>query len=98
MAMQKPRVAPEKRPSVMSATLSPCPDRKARAVVASISRIRAAARTLIADDQNLAFLVLLLRHGFEAEFSESKQRAGPEKVRFFMPATFTMAPSGARLP
>ena len=30
--------------------------------------------------------------------SPSKQRAGPENFSFSMPATFTIAPSGARLP
>jgi hypothetical protein len=30
--------------------------------------------------------------------SPSKQRAGPENFSSVMPATFTIAPSGARLP
>ena len=36
---QKPRVAPEKRPSVMSATFLPMPWPDSAAVVASISRM-----------------------------------------------------------
>ena len=36
---QKPRVAPEKRPSVISATLPPMPWPYSAAVVASISRM-----------------------------------------------------------
>ena len=60
----------------------------------------AAARALVADDEHLAFLVVAcLRRPSKHASSPSKQRAGPVKTSGrCMPATFTIAPSGARLP
>jgi hypothetical protein len=96
--MQKPRVAPEKRPSVISATLSPMPCPYSAAVVDSISRMPGPPLgPFVADDEHVAFLVGASRR-LEALFLavEHARRAGERS--FCMPATFTMAPSGARLP
>ena len=57
-----------------------------------------AVRALVADDQHVAFLVLLVLHRLEAGFFaiEAARRTG--ECKRSIPATFTMAPSGARLP
>ena len=58
----------------------------------------AAARPFIADDDDVALLVVVHSTASKASSSQSKQRAGPLKTWFCMPATFTIAPCGARLP
>ncbi len=64
---QKPRVPPEKRPSVISATFSPTPCPYSAAVVDSISRMPGPPlRPFVADDQDVAFLVVAVLHGGEA--------------------------------
>src|SRR5580765_2252382 len=65
--MQKPRVAPEKRPSVMSATLPPVP-----------CPVSAAVRALVADDEYVAFLVGAVLHRLETGFLavEAARRSG----------------------
>jgi hypothetical protein len=69
------------------------------AVVDSISRMPGTAfGALIADHQNLAFLVIRFVTALKQSSSESKQRAGPVNFSFDIPATFTIAPSSARLP
>src|SRR4051794_33221039 len=57
-----------------------------------------AARALIADDDDLTLFVGFLLDRLEGVPSRSKQRAGPVNFRLDIPATFTIAPSGARFP
>src|SRR5262249_57453970 len=45
-----------------------------------------------------AFWKVRLGRAGKASFSQAKQRAGPVNFKFDRPATFTIAPSGARLP
>ena len=67
--MQKPRVAPEKRPSVINATLSP-----GTLTIESgsgrqhFTHAGSTARAFIADDNDVAFLVIAIAHGLETLF------------------------------
>ncbi len=77
--MQKPRVAPEKRPSVMSATLLAHALAVERGAWSTASRAcRGRRGALVADDEHLAFLVGALLDGLEAGLFaiEAARRAG----------------------
>ena len=98
---QKPRVAPENRPSVINATFLPIPWPDSAAVVASISRMPgppAGPSFLMTMTSPSSYARSLI--AANASSSHSKTRAGPENTIWssVMPAIFTMAPSGARLP
>ena len=58
----------------------------------------AALGAFVSNHEDFAILIIALLHGGEASSSHSKTRAGPSNLRLAMPATFTIAPSGARLP
>ena len=65
----KPRVAPENRPSVTSATESPSPAPTIAAVTAEhLAHPRPAARPFVADDDDVAGLIDWLLHGVERRF------------------------------
>ena len=82
--MQKPRVAPENRPSVISAILPPMPWPVSAAVVESISRMPGPPlRALVADHDDLAFLVGALLDRLEGVLFavEAAGRTGELQVR-----------------
>ena len=59
----------------------------------------AALGALVADDDDVAFLVLRRPRPPRTRPPRSRStRAGPRNCSFFMPATFTIAPSGASVP
>src|SRR5262245_43180179 len=95
----RPRVAPENRPSVTSATESPSPMPTSAAVTASISRMPGpprgpSYRITTASPAPIAPALTAA----EADSSESNTRAGPLKVVRLCPDSLTTQPSGARLP
>ncbi len=95
----KPWLAPEKRPSVISATLSPRPSPMIAAVTASISRMPGPPAgpslritTMSSGSISLASTALI------AASSPSKTFAGPTWCRRSWPASLMTEPSGATLP
>ncbi len=98
-AMDSPRVAPEKRPSVTNSTSSPSPSPAIAAVTASISFIpgppRGPSLRMMTTSPAAISRFATAR---KQSSSDSKTFAGPRKVRTSVPATFTTAPSGAREP
>src|SRR6187551_3415155 len=95
----KPRVAPEKRPSVSSATSSPSPSPTIAAVTCSISRIPGpptgpSLRITTMSPGRIACSLTARKQSS----SDSKTRAGPTCFLRSVPASLTTAPSGARLP
>ena len=95
----KPRVAPEKRPSVTSATESPSPAPTIAAVTAEhLAHARAAGRPFVADHDDVAGLDRLPLHRLERRSSLSNTRAGPRCCARSVPDSLSTAPSGARLP
>ena len=95
----KPWVAPEKRPSVSSATESPSPSPWSAAVTASISRMPGppAGPSLRMTTTSPASIAPAFTAA-NASSSHSNTRAGPLCSRRPWPASFTTQPSGARLP
>ena len=95
-----PRVAPEKRPSVTSATLSPspAPDHGARQAQ-HLPHPRAARRALVADDEHLAGRDRARAHRRRCTRPRSRT-PGRGRSGACAPcrASFTTAPSGARFP
>ena len=95
----KPWVAPEKRPSVSSATLSPRPSPTSAAVTCSISRIPGppfgpSLRITTTSPGWMSFAITAAK----ASSSRSNTRAGPRCSMRSWPESFTTQPSGARLP
>ena len=95
----KPWVAPEKRPSVSSATLSPRPAPTIAPVTASISRMPGppAGPSLRMTTTSPALICPAVTAAIAAS-SPSKTRAGPLWWTRSWPESFTTQPSGARLP
>ena len=95
----KPRVAPEKRPSVSSATESPSPSPTIAPVTASISRIPGppAGPSLRITTTSPGLIWPPVTAAIAAS-SPSNTRAGPRWWRRSWPESFTTLPSGARLP
>ena len=97
---QKPRVAPENRPSVMSATGLAQPGADDRAGDAEhLAHARPAARPLVADDDDVAGLDGLALDGVERRLlavEHARRTAVRQRAR--CPEIFITAPSGARLP
>ncbi len=95
----KPCVAPEKRPSVISATDSPRPSPTIAAVTDSISRIPGppagpSPRITTTSPSPISFASTAAI----AASSPSNTRAGPVCRRRSWPASLTTHPSGATLP
>ena len=95
----KPCVAPEKRPSVMSATESPRPWPTIAAVTASISRMPGPpdGPSLRITTTSFAW-ICCASTAANASSSDSNTRAGPLCSSRPWPDSFTTQPSGARLP
>ena len=97
----RPRVAPEKRPSVRSATVSL---KLGDALDGGgdgehLAHAGAAARAFVADDEHVVGVDLaVLRRRRRRPASRSKTRAVPVWLRRSWPATLMTQPSGARLP
>ena len=95
----KPWVAPEKRPSVSSATESPRPSPTSAAVTCSISRIPGppfgpSLRITTTSPGLMSFAITAAK----ASSSRSNTRAAPLCSIRSWPDSFTTQPSGARLP
>ena len=95
----KPRVAPEKRPSVSRATESPSPSPMIAAVTASISRMPGppAGPSLRMTTTSPGSIFPCVTAAI-ASSSSSNTRAGPAWWTRSWPESFTTQPSGARLP
>ena len=97
--MQNPLVAPENLPSVIKATLSPVPCPYIADVVANISLIPGppfGPSYLITITS--PSLYCLVSTALYACSSLLKTLAGPRCFNLLIPATLTIAPSGAKLP
>ena len=96
----RPRVPPEKRPSVIRPTLfAESLARQRRRHRQHLAHAGAADRAFAADDDDVARLDLRVRWmAAKHASSPSKTFAGPVMRRFLSPATLATAPSGARLP
>ena len=77
----KPRVAPEKRPSVISATDSPSPAPTIAAVTASISRIPGPPAAFVADHDDVAGLDAPGLDGVERGFLAVEHARRPAVLR-----------------
>src|SRR5206468_4128197 len=97
--IMKPWVAPEKRPSVISATVSPRPAPWSAPVTCSISRMPGPP---LGPSQRMTITSLgLILPAFTAaneSSSRSNTRAGPRWKSRFWPETLATHPSGAKLP
>ena len=91
----KPCVAPLKRPSVMSATRigEACADDGA-GDAEHLAHARSAARSFIADDDDIAGLDLASVTAAMASSSRLKTRAGPGVLLALWPASLMTQPSG----
>jgi hypothetical protein len=80
--IMKPWVAPEKRPSVISATVSPSPRPAAPRHVEHLAHARAALGAFVADDDHVVRLDLALLHRLERVLLALEHARGPA-VKYF---------------